>query len=59
MVDNFSEDKWNKFELSGKVSDYLEYKGIPTKIFSNLKGEHSDAGNGNGTGNSGTQCGRK
>ena len=55
MIDNYNENKWAKFELSGKISDYLEYKGIPTKYFSNIKGEHSDAGNSNGTGNSRTQ----
>ena len=55
MIDNYDENKWNKFELSGRVMDYLEYKGIPTKFFSNIKGELSDADNGNGIGNSGTQ----
>ena len=52
MIDSYNEDKWNKFELSGKISDYLEYKGIPTKYFSNIKGEHSDADNSNGISNS-------
>ena len=55
MIDNYDENKWNKFELSGRVTDYLDYKGVPTKYFSNIKGEHSDADNSGGSGNSGTQ----
>lgn len=55
MIDNYDENKWNKFELSGRVTDYLDYRGIPTKYFSNIKGEHSDVDNGGGTGNSGAQ----
>lgn len=50
MTDNYNENKWDKFEISGKVSDYLDYKGITTKSFSNVKGEHSDADNNSGTG---------
>jgi hypothetical protein len=27
--DNFDDEiKWNEFEKSGKISDYLEYKGL-------------------------------
>lgn len=55
MIDNYDENKWNKFELSGRVTDYLDYKGIPAKFFSNIKGEHSDVDNNGGSGNSGTQ----
>ncbi len=55
MIDSYDENKWNKFELSGRVMDYLDYKGIPTKFFSNIKGEHSNADDGNGACNSGTQ----
>ncbi|MDE5859729.1 MAG: hypothetical protein K2H23_05025 [Oscillospiraceae bacterium] len=55
MIDNYDENKWNKFELSGRVTDYLDYKGVPTKYFSNIKGERSDVDNSGGTGNSGTQ----
>lgn len=36
MLDNYNENKWDKFELSGRISDYLDYVGIPTKIFSNI-----------------------
>ncbi|MBP1560971.1 MAG: hypothetical protein J6C96_07000 [Oscillospiraceae bacterium] len=57
MIDSYDESKWDKFELSGKISDYLEYMGIPTKYFSNIKGEHADAGNGNGLGDSGAKYG--
>ncbi|MCM1328328.1 MAG: hypothetical protein NC253_02710 [Ruminococcus sp.] len=55
MIESYTENKWNKFELSGRVTDYLEYKGIPTKNFSNIKGEHTNADNGDRTCNSGTQ----
>lgn len=54
MIDNYNENKWDKFELSGRVTDYLDYKGIPAKYFSNIKGERSDADNGDRSGNSGT-----
>jgi hypothetical protein len=33
MTENFTEMKWNKFEASGKVADYLQYKGVNTKTF--------------------------
>lgn len=55
MIESYTENKWNKFELSGRVTDYLEYKGIPSKNFSNIKGEHTNADNGDGTCNSGTR----
>ena len=55
MIDNYDENKWNKFELSGRVMDYLDYKGINSKIFSNIKGELSNADNGNRRGDSGTK----
>ncbi len=55
MIDNYDENKWNKFELSGRITDYLDYKGINTKFFSNIKGEVSDADNSNGSSNIGTQ----
>ncbi|MCM1023937.1 MAG: hypothetical protein NC395_07750 [Prevotella sp.] len=36
MTDSYNENKWNKFELSGRISDYLDYVGISTKFFSNI-----------------------
>lgn len=36
MIDSYNDNKWNKFELSGRISDYLDYVGIPTKFFSNI-----------------------
>lgn len=42
MIDNYNENKWYIFETTGKINDYLEYKGIPTKFYSDIKGEHSD-----------------
>jgi hypothetical protein len=35
MTDNFSDSKWNQFETTGKISDYLEFKGLNSKSFSN------------------------
>jgi hypothetical protein len=35
MTDNFSETKWNTFASTGKISDYLEFKGAFAKNFSN------------------------
>jgi hypothetical protein len=34
MTDNFSETKWNTFASTGKISDYLEFKGAFAKTFS-------------------------
>lgn len=50
MTENF-EGSWEKFEHSGRVSDYLEYKGINYKSCSGIKGELFED-NGKGTGNS-------
>jgi len=44
MIETY-DDKCDKFECSGKVADYLDFKCINTKSFSNAKGEHSDADN--------------
>jgi hypothetical protein len=33
MTENYAEMKWNKFEASGKVADYLQYKGVNSKTF--------------------------
>lgn len=30
MTEDFSRDRWNVFENSGRVADYLYYKGIGT-----------------------------
>ena len=37
--------KWDRFETSGRISDYLEYKGVNYKTFSGVKGEESNAYN--------------
>lgn len=34
MTDTFSEDRWNIFENSGRVADYLYYRGIGVKKLS-------------------------
>ncbi len=49
MTDKFS-GSWEKFEHSGRVDDYLEYKGINFKSCSAVKGELLDD-NSKGTGN--------
>lgn len=36
-------NKWTAFENSGKISDYLSYKGIEIDSFSDLKGEGKNA----------------
>lgn len=51
MTENFNEDRWNVFMNSGRVSDYLSYKGIGVKSISSLKGELSVADNNRGNGN--------
>jgi hypothetical protein len=33
MTENYNEMKWNTFEVSGKIADYLQFKGISTKSF--------------------------
>jgi hypothetical protein len=33
MTDNFSETKWNTFASTGKITDYLEFKGAFSKNF--------------------------
>lgn len=36
MIDSYNDNKWDKFELSGRITDYLDYVGVPTKFFSNV-----------------------
>lgn len=48
MIDNYNENKWDKFELSGRISDYLDYVGVPTKIFSNITASEASDPAGNG-----------
>jgi hypothetical protein len=33
MTETFGDSKWNTFETTGKVADYLQYKGINSKNF--------------------------
>jgi hypothetical protein len=33
MTENFTEQKWTAFEASGKIADYLQYRGLNTKNF--------------------------
>ncbi len=50
MIDNYNENKWDRFELTGRINDYLEYKGISTKFYSDKRGEYTDE-NSKGSGN--------
>lgn len=56
MIEADAENKWRCFETSGRVTDYLAYKGITTKTFSNIKGEqcleNADNGRTGGSGES-------
>ena len=36
MIDSYNDNKWDKFELSGRISDYLDYVVVPNKFFSNI-----------------------
>lgn len=38
MTDAYN-NSWDRFEHSGRVDDYLAYKGINCKCFSGIKGE--------------------
>lgn len=50
MTETFSDDRWNAFESSGRVSDYLFYKGIGVKSISSVKGESVNAHDNGGSG---------
>lgn len=42
MTEKFNEDRWNTFENSGRVADYLYYKGIGSSELPKSRGELSD-----------------
>ena len=50
MTDEFTDDRWNVFENSVRVADYLYYRGIGVKKFSAVKGDHLNAYNNRGSG---------
>ncbi len=41
MIETYGSD-WDKFERSGRVDDYLQYRGVNRKSFSGIKGEQTD-----------------
>lgn len=41
MIETY-DDKWNKFESSGKVADYLNFKGMTTKTYSGVTTSKDD-----------------
>lgn len=58
MTETFTEDKWKMFESSGRVSDYLYYKGIGVTSISAVKGEKTDADYNRGNGDLSKGAGR-
>lgn len=50
MTEKFSDDRWNTFENSGRVEDYLYFKGIGGKKLPTSKGECGCADNNGGCG---------
>lgn len=56
MTDANADNKWSEFEASGRVADYLAYKGINTKTFSNVKGEQCLEACDNGRSGGGGEC---
>lgn len=50
MTESFFDERWNIFENSGRVSDYLVYKGVGSKNISSPKGELFSADNDRGNG---------
>lgn len=54
MTETFSQDRWNIFESSGRVADYLYYKGIGVKKISEGAVKSADDNAGSGNRNEGT-----
>lgn len=55
MTEKFNEDRWNTFENSGRVADYLYYKGIGSSELPKSRGELSyNAHNHSGSSDIGT-----
>lgn len=50
MTEQFSDTKWNIFENSGRVADYLSYKGIGGRILPILREVSDNAHNDGGSG---------
>ena len=50
MTEQFSDTKWNTFENSGRVADYLSYKGIGVRILPILREVSDNAHNDGGSG---------
>ncbi len=50
MIETYKEERWNIFENSGRVSDYLYYKGIGVKSLPSSKGASQNADNNRGSG---------
>ncbi|MDR0987411.1 MAG: hypothetical protein LBL98_06965 [Ruminococcus sp.] len=42
MTENYNDMKWNTFEASGKITDYLQYKGINSKTFTDMKNQMAE-----------------
>lgn len=52
-----SENKWDVFASTGKISDYLNYRGITVGIHGENNADGNKNDNPQGTGNTGISCG--
>lgn len=56
MTEQFSDTKWNTFENSGRVADYLSYKGIGCRVLPILREVSDNAHNDGGSGDIRSGC---
>ena len=52
-----SENKWDVFASTGKISDYLNYRGVAVGIHGENNADGNKNDNPQGTGNTGISCG--
>lgn len=52
-----SENKWDVFASTGKIADYLDYKGIIFGVNGDKNAGGIENNNTQGTGNTGISCG--
>ncbi len=57
MTESFSDKQWRIFESTGRIADYLAYRGIGVKSISDLKGEKTDASHDRGNSDLGKGAG--
>lgn len=49
MIEPYNDERWNAFENSGRIADYLEYRGVGVKKLPVSKGAQDDAHNDGGS----------